>query len=125
MSVPMDFGECIAAACKWSLIENGTAALIFRCKGADCVRWLLNMVEESLVETFERYWYEYLNQAHCTDRNRIFYVKVKTRATDQRFNQNPGYMVFYAQSVEDHDIVKTYPVAPVQHEKGYFVRGHL
>jgi hypothetical protein len=122
----MDFGEHIMEARKWSLIENGTAALIFHCKGADCVRWLLNMVQESLMETFERYWYEYLNQAHHTDRNRIFYVKVKTRATNRRFfNQNPGYMVFYAQSVEDHDIVKTYPIVPVQHGKGYFVRGCL
>jgi hypothetical protein len=27
--------------------------------------------------------------------------------------------------VEDHDIVKTYPIVPVQHGKGYFVRGCL
>jgi hypothetical protein len=30
-------------------------------------------------------------------------------------------MVREAQSVEDHDLVKTYPVVPVQDEKGYFV----
>jgi hypothetical protein len=119
MSAPIGFGECIAAARKWSLIENGTAALVFRCEGADGVRSLLTLVEESLMETFELCWNKFLNQ--CNDRNRIFYVKVKTRATDRKFNQNPSYMVYHARSVEDHDIVKTYPVVPVQHEKGYFV----
>jgi hypothetical protein len=119
MSAPVGFGECIAAERKWSLIENGTAALVFRCEGADGVRSLLTLVEESLMETFERYWYKYLNQ--CNDRNRIFYVKVKTRATDRNFNQNPRGMVLYAQFMEDQEIVKTYPVVPVEHEKGYFV----
>jgi RIO1 family len=119
MSVPVGFGECIAVERKWSLIENGTAALVFRCEGADGVRSLLTLVEESLMETFERYWYKYLNQ--CNDRNRIFYVKVKTRATDRNFNQNPRDMVREAQSMEDQEIVKTYPVVPVQHERGYFV----
>jgi hypothetical protein len=121
MIAPADFGECITAERKWSLIENGTSALVFRCEGADGVWSLLNMVEESLVEKFERFWNKYLNQAQCNDRNRIFYVKVKTRATDRNFNQNPRDMVLYAQLVKDHDLVKTYPVVPVQHKNGYFV----
>jgi hypothetical protein len=71
------------------------------------------------VERFEHFWNEYLNQ--CNDRNRILYVKVKTRATDRKFNQNPQNMVFYAQSVNYEEILKTYPVVPVKHENGYFV----
>jgi hypothetical protein len=77
------------------------------------------MVEESLVEKFELCWNQFLNQ--CKHENRILYVKVKTRATDRKFSQNPSYMVFYAQLMKDQEIVKTYPVVPVEHEKGYFV----
>jgi hypothetical protein len=119
MSAPVGFGECIAVERKWSLIENGTAALVFRCEGADGVQSLLTLVEESLVGRFERFWNEYLNQ--CNDRNRILYVKVKTRATDRKFNQNPSYMVYHARSVEDHDFMQTYPVVPVKDKNCSFV----
>jgi hypothetical protein len=119
MSAPVGFGECITEAHKWSLIENGTAALVFRCEGADGVRLLLTLVEASLVETFELFWNTYLDQ--CKNDNRILYVKVKTRATDRKFNQNPRDMVLHAQSVKDQDLVMTYPVVPVKRKNGYFV----
>jgi hypothetical protein len=77
------------------------------------------LVEESLVETFELCWNKFLNQ--CKHENRILYVKVKTRGTDRKFNQNPRDMVYHAQSMNYEEILKTYPVVPVKHENGYFV----
>jgi hypothetical protein len=63
MSAPADFVRHVVAQIGWSLMKNGTLALVFYCDNKDGVKSLLHLVEEAVGKAELEEWNEYLENS--------------------------------------------------------------
>jgi hypothetical protein len=108
MSAPAEFVRLVDAPNGWSLMKNGTLALVFHCYSKDGVKSLLSLVEEAVGKADLIEWNEYLQKSKKT----IFFIKVNMGR-----DQNPRAMVMMAHHVKIVDLKSTYPVNPVLLQK--------
>ena len=89
MTLPRRFLEFKRAATAWELITGGTAAVVVRCTGTAGVLEFLDCgaVDPRLRLHATDLWLDSLNQEG--DESATYYVKVKTRATEGSFVQQP------------------------------------
>ena len=107
----------------WTLVQNGTTALIFQCHGKQGVIKVLKMANDQIRSKCSQVWSTYLDeQENKGDSGQpTFYVKVVTAATDPNFMSVLYDLRGDAKRLNDEDFLRTYPVYPIRGHRCYFL----
>lgn len=122
-NAPRNFCEKMAASQTeghgWSVVPNGTAALVFRCIGKKGVENVMALTDKKTRQhTFYKKWMDYIEGKD----DEIFYVKVSTAATARTLSTSALFWIRgVAKNIHDGDFLRTYPVPAIANSRSCFV----